>query len=192
MGAGSDRWNRQFHSRIAAVWRIARADPRRRSSPTGVIDLPFLGGRYTAAQGHGAYIDGQPLKPRTSGDLSEAIIGLGDYAVGNGHEPRNVSQLAITEQLAQRAQRVRMFGSAAVDLAWVAAGRLDAIIMLSNKPWDTAAGVAIVREAGGSVVDADGSEHTLGSGATIASSPEMLGAILDLVKPATEDVSAPS
>jgi myo-inositol-1(or 4)-monophosphatase len=64
-----------------------------------------------------------------------------------------------------------MLGSAAIDLAWVAAGKLDASVMLSNKPWDTAAGVLIAREAGAHVTDLEGQPHTLDSTATVASAP---------------------
>jgi myo-inositol-1(or 4)-monophosphatase len=74
-----------------------------------------------------------------------------------------------------------MFGSAAIDLAWVAAGQLDASVMLSNHPWDTAAGVVIAREAGAQVVDADGSTHTMSSGATVACSPALLEGLLGLI-----------
>ena len=67
-----------------------------------------------------------------------------------------------------------MFGSAAIDLAWVAQGRTDACLMLSNKPWDVAAGVVIAREAGALVVDIDGSAHQAASSATIAVAPQLL------------------
>ncbi len=157
----------------------------------GVIDLPFLQTRYTAIERDGAYANGQPIRVRTTSTLSEAIVGLGDYAVGAAYEHNNSPQLAITRELAHRAQRVRMFGSAAVDLAWVASGRLDAIIMLSNKPWDTAAGVAIAREAGARVVDADGSEHTFQSTVTIATSPALYDAVIDVVRVALSDTNSP-
>ncbi len=66
-----------------------------------------------------------------------------------------------------------MLGSAAIDLAWVAEGKLDASITLSNKPWDTAAGVIIAREAGAKVTDQDGTDHTFKSTATIASNRQL-------------------
>jgi myo-inositol-1(or 4)-monophosphatase len=78
---------------------------------------------------------------------------------------------------------VRMFGSAAIDLAWVADGRIDANVMLSNNPWDTTAGTLIAREAGAAVVDIDGSTHTVQSSATIAASPAI---IADLIEAAIE------
>lgn len=153
-------------------------------SVLGVIDLPFLGQRYEAADGLGAYCGSQRITPRKTTDLSEAIVAMGDYAVGHQAEKRNRRRLALTELLAARVLRVRMFGSAAVDLVWVASGRLDASIALSNHPWDMAAGAAIAREAGALVMDADGSPHGLGSEATIAAAPGLRGAILGLLSEA--------
>ena len=152
----------------------------------GVIDLPLLGTRYWAFAGGGAQCGGSPIRASSTRHLSDAIVSIGDYAVGVDSTARNVARLAVTEQLTKRVQRVRMFGSAAIDLAWVAAGRLDASIMLSNHPWDTAAGVVIAREAGALVVDADGSTHSMGSGATIACSPALLDDLLALITAARE------
>ncbi|MER7134514.1 inositol monophosphatase family protein [Streptosporangium saharense] len=98
---------------------------------------------------------------------------------------------AVTGELAARVQRVRMFGSAAVDLAWTAEGRIDAAIMLSNKPWDTAAGVLIAREAGAVVVDLDGTPHTVNARATIATTPAILTDLLDLITEADKNTAPP-
>ncbi len=75
-----------------------------------------------------------------------------------------------------------MFGTAAVDLAWLAHGRTDATVILSNNPWDMAAGVIIAREAGAIVADVDGSPHTFDSHATIAANPDLINEILQLVR----------
>ncbi|MBF6193335.1 inositol monophosphatase family protein [Nocardia sp. CDC186] len=74
-----------------------------------------------------------------------------------------------------------MFGSAALDLVWVAEGRTDACVMLSNKPWDTAAGVLIAREAGAVVLDSTSRRHSLGSPDTIAASPVLADRLMSLV-----------
>jgi len=66
-----------------------------------------------------------------------------------------------------------MLGASAIDLAWTAEGRLDACIMLGNKPWDTSAGVLLAREAGARVLDHDGSEHSQQSVYTIAVTPAL-------------------
>ena len=156
----------------------------------GVIDLPFLGGRYVASLGGGAYRNGQRVHTSQAASLGEAVVSVGDYAVGEGARGRNRSRLAVTSQLAQQVLRVRMLGSAAVDLAWLAEGKTDAMITLSNKPWDTAAGVVIAREAGAVVVDVDGSDHTTESTATIAAAPGLLAEVLDLVANAVAGVPA--
>jgi myo-inositol-1(or 4)-monophosphatase len=137
----------------------------------GGIDLPFLGERYSAQDGSGAYCNGRQLHASGTRRLDAAIVSVGDFAVGVGAASKNTVRFAITRQLADRAERVRMFGSAIVDLAWVAAGRLDASVMLANKPWDVSAGVVIAREAGAQVLDLDGTAHTLSATATVAVAP---------------------
>lgn len=153
----------------------------------GVIDLPFLGFRYSAAEGYGAQANGQEIHASETGDLHAAVVAIGDYAVGSGAKTKNRLRLALTHELAARVQRVRMFGAASIDLAWVAEGKVDALIMLSNKPWDTAAGVLIAREAGATVVDLDGSPHTMNSTATIAASPKILADLIELIAEARKD-----
>jgi len=151
----------------------------------GVIALPFLQEQYVGLAGEGAHdAFGRRLRVSGTSGLVNAIVALGDYAVGPNAAARNHPRLAITEQLAHRVQRVRMLGSAAVDLVWTAAGKLDATVMLSNKPWDTAAGVLIAREAGAHVVDRDGSPHTVDSTATLAAAPTLLDDLLALVREA--------
>ena len=145
-----------------------------RRSVLGVIDLPFLGSRYSAALDEGAQRDGTSIRCGAASDLSEAVVSLGDYAVGSGADRKNQARFALTRVLASKAQRVRMLGSSAVDLAWVADGKLDASIMLSNKPWDTAAGVVIAREAGAIVLDTEGQPHTAESPSVIAATPTLI------------------
>jgi myo-inositol-1(or 4)-monophosphatase len=148
----------------------------------GVIDLPFLAARYTGVEGHGAHRGAQRLQVRNVAKLSDALLTIGDYAVGPGAEEENRAMLGIAGQLAGRALRIRMLGSAAVDLAWLAEGKTDASITLSNRSWDVAAGVIIAREAGARVFDYDGSDHTMASAATIATAPALydeLRSVLD-------------
>ncbi|RVX46899.1 myo-inositol-1(or 4)-monophosphatase [Nonomuraea polychroma] len=147
----------------------------------GVIELPILGIRYTAAEGAGAQANGSTIRASDARDLESAIVALGDYAVGENAHERNRPRFALTHELAARVQRIRMFGSAAIDLAWVADGRIDANIMLSNNPWDTAAGVVIAREAGAAVVDIDGSPHSMTAHATIAASPKLVADLVELI-----------
>jgi myo-inositol-1(or 4)-monophosphatase len=159
----------------------------------GVIDLPFLGPRYSAVQGRGAYAGGvRRLHTSRTSRLEEAIVAMGDYAVGTRASERNRLRFAITEALASQVERIRMFGSAVIDLAWVAEGKLDASIMLSNKPWDTAAGVLLAREAGARVLDCSGVEHDASSTATIAATASLTDAVLQLIQRVTDRSNNPS
>ncbi|MCP2327705.1 myo-inositol-1(or 4)-monophosphatase [Hamadaea flava] len=147
----------------------------------GVVDTPFLHRRYHAVRGDGAYADGRPIRASGVSRLADAVVAVGDYAVGEDADVKNADRLAVTGRLVPRVQRVRMLGSAAIDLVWVAEGRLDALVMLANKPWDTAAGVVIAREAGAQVVDRTGAPHTMASGETLAGAPQLLDELLPLV-----------
>ncbi|WBB63665.1 inositol monophosphatase [Streptomyces sp. WMMC500] len=148
----------------------------------GVVDLPFMDARYHAREGGGAYCGSRRIRASGTSDLSAAIVSLGDYAVGADALVRNEQRLALTGRLAGRVQRVRMWGTAALDLVWVAEGRTDACVILSNNPWDTSAGVVIAREAGARVVSASGSAHDIDSGETIAVTPGLLHQIIPLVR----------
>ncbi|GIF41928.1 inositol monophosphatase family protein [Actinoplanes xinjiangensis] len=150
-------------------------------SVLGVIDLPFLSMRYSAAEGDGAQANGTAICVSRTDRIGDAVVALGDYAVGAGAKEKNRIRFALTQRLGTDVQRIRMHGSAAIDLAWLAAGHVDAVVMLANKPWDTAAGVVIAREAGAVVVDHDRSPHTLESEATIAANAELIPSILALV-----------
>lgn len=149
-----------------------------RGTELGVIGLPFLKQRYHAVSGCGAYNGGVKLVSRESQGLADAIVSLGDYAVGFRAKEKNRLRLEVTQKLVPLVQRVRMFGTAALDLAWVAEGRTDAAVILSNKPWDTAAGVLIAREAGALVLDIHGLEHSFESNSTIAVAPQIAEELL--------------
>ena len=153
----------------------------------GVVDLPLLGLRYTAIKGGGAFQAGNRLTVNSAASLRDAVVAIGDYAVGLDAEEKNQTRMAITAALAGSVQRVRMHGSAAIDLVWLAEGRIDGMVMLSNKPWDTAAGSIIAQEAGARIVDADGSPHSMGSQATIGANPDLLPALLEIVRGAIAD-----
>lgn len=149
----------------------------------GVIDLPFLRCRYSAFDGAGAFRGTERIHARGE-RLADSIVAVGDYAVGDGSETKNAERLRITSALAGTAQRVRMFGSAAVDLAWVAEGRIGASVMLANKPWDTVAGVLLAREAGAVVLDAYGATHTLRSASTVAAAPNLEAQLIAVLRQA--------
>jgi myo-inositol-1(or 4)-monophosphatase len=146
------------------------------------VDLPFLSERYVAIEGAGAFLNGRPIRCAPVTSLPEAVVGLSDFSVGHDAPTENPLHLALVARLARTALRVRLHGSEAVDLAWMACGRLGATIMLSNLPWDVSGGVLLVREAGGVVVDLDGTPHTPASRGTVGCAPGLLEPLLDLIR----------
>lgn len=151
----------------------------------GVIALPRLDRTYWAATDLGAHRDGNPIRVTSPAQLAEAIVAIGDYGTGPDAAARNAAMLAIHAALAPRALRIRMLGSAAVDLALIADSALGASITLGNQTWDMAAGAIIASEAGAHVTDLDGTTHTTTSRCTIAAAPSLIDDVLDIVQHAS-------
>lgn len=148
-----------------------------------ILDFPLLGERYVAAEGAGAYLNGAAIHT-VERPLADSVVGFTDFSVGHDAPTENPVHLRLMAALAVTALRVRVHGSEALDLAWLATGRLDAAIMLSNLPWDVSGGVLLVREAGGAVYDLDGSDHGLASSATIASTRTLKRPVLEVLQSA--------
>lgn len=147
----------------------------------GIVDAPFLGARYSGLLGHGSFVNDERLLVSSTRTLDSALVSIDQFTFGAAMERRNLMRRQLVEQLGKRAQRVRMLGASAIDLAWMAQGNLDACVVLGNKPWDTSAGVLIAREAGARVLDEDGSEHSPESGATIAVTPTLEIELMNIV-----------
>lgn len=146
----------------------------------GVIDAPFLGVRYWAVEGSGAFRDGQPIRASEVSKLSDAVVAIGDYAVGNGATDKNRRRLALTQHLAQGAQRVRMHGSAALDLALLACSAVDGVVIHGGNIWDVAAGVVLAREAGALVLDHDGRPYEAGAAGVVSANPRLSDMLIRL------------
>lgn len=153
----------------------------------GIIDLPFMDVRYSALKGNGAYCGNRRIQVSEVSNLTNAIVTMGDYAVGDSAAARNKPRLDLTTKLAGRVQRIRMLGTAALDLVWLADGKTDASIALSNKAWDMTAGVVIAREAGASVVDSSGADHNFDSSVTIGTNTGLLPQLLPIIQEALAD-----
>ncbi|MGW4365427.1 inositol monophosphatase family protein [Nocardia takedensis] len=147
----------------------------------GVVCAPLLGLEYHATLGEGAFVNGTAIAAHRADRLEKSIVSIGDYAVGPEAARKNVERLDVTAALASKVERVRMFGSAALDLVWVADGRIDGCVIMSAKPWDTAAGIVIARESGAVVVDSDGAWHSFDAAHTIAASPSLAPRLAALV-----------
>jgi myo-inositol-1(or 4)-monophosphatase len=109
---------------------------------------------FTARRGHGARLNGRPIHVSRVNDLELSLLGTG---FPYDRRERRRYYLAFWEAFMMRVQGVRRTGSAALDLAWVACGRIDGFWEFGLRPWDVAAGALIVREAGGRVTNMDGS-----------------------------------
>ena len=116
----------------------------------GVIYNPANEELFIAERGKGAFLNDQRLRVANRRRMNEAVVACGLPHLGRGDLALFRREFgAVQEQVAG----LRRFGAAALDLAWVAAGRLDAFWERDLSPWDTAAGIVIVREAGGTVTD---------------------------------------
>lgn len=124
----------------------------------GAIYDPNRDELFTAASGHGAYLNGGRIAVSKTPALKQGLLATG-FAYNVQQERRD--NLDHFGRFIKQAQAVRRPGSAAIDLAWVACGRIDGFWELFLRPWDMAAGVAIIREAGGAVTAFDGSAYDL-------------------------------
>ena len=121
-----------------------------------LVYQPLTDESFWAEKGRGAWLQDRRLRVSSRRDLSESLIGTGMPHYGRG-DPASWSK--IYNAIAPHVSGVRRFGSAALDLAWVAAGRIDGFWEDDLDLWDTAAGVLLVREAGGFVTDYRGSDR---------------------------------
>ena len=132
----------------------------------GVVFNPMLNELFTAEKGKGAYLNNKRIRVSGISELTKSLLATGfPYDVRTSPD-NNISHFA---NLAVRAQAIRRAGSAALDMCYVACGRFDGFWELKLKPWDTAAAMLIIKEAGGIVTDFKGSAFSLYSGETLAS-----------------------
>ncbi|ATB31728.1 inositol monophosphatase family protein [Melittangium boletus] len=134
----------------------------------GAIYDPMLGELFSAAKGQGATLNGRPLRASGCTEMARALLCTG-FPYDVHHKPEG--PLGLLRRFIVRAQGMRRTGSAALDLAYVAAGRFDGYFEFGLKPWDEAAGALLVREAGGVVVRIDGAPHQVGYGDVLACAP---------------------
>ncbi len=116
----------------------------------GVIYLPRLGEMFTAILGQGAYLNDRPIRVSPTANLNDAIVHVGDFAK-DGSVPDNLERLKDIAHLANSVARVRMIGTAAADLAYIACGRADALVVHNALPWDIEIGRLLIKEAGGEI-----------------------------------------
>jgi myo-inositol-1(or 4)-monophosphatase len=153
----------------------------------GVVYNPANNELFVAERGKGAFLNDQRIRVAARARLADAIVACGLPHYGKG-------DLALARNEISGAQRqfcgLRRYGAAALDLAWIAAGRLDAYWERDLSPWDLAAGLVLVREAGGFVTDCDGRDAIFAKGNVAAGNETMHRALLGLLKQAAKDTAA--
>jgi len=149
----------------------------------GVIYNPAHDELFTAERGKGAFLNDQRLRVAARQRLIDGIFACGLPHHGKGNLPLFRSEFA---QVQDKVAGLRRFGAAALDLAWVAAGRLDGYWERDISPWDMAAGLLLVREAGGYVTDLDGGEDMFAKGHIVAGNETMHRELLRLLKTAAQ------
>jgi len=122
-------------------------------SLVGVIVDPLRSEEFTSTRGGGAFLNGRPISVSTCADISEAVVSTGFGYDRREHGPAYTETVGAVLRVARG---VRRMGSAAVDLAWVACGRLDGHWEFTLAPWDIAAGVLLISEAGGTLSNSRG------------------------------------
>lgn len=133
----------------------------------GLTSHPLLGWEVAAVAGRGCTLNGVPARVSGVGDLQRAVAAI-DLGVDAG---RGELQLALAGRLWPRIEAIRVAGSAALGFAYVAIGAWDLYVHTTLSPWDVAAGILLVREAGGVVSDAGGGPLTLRSTGAVAATP---------------------
>jgi myo-inositol-1(or 4)-monophosphatase len=153
-----------------AHFAVSVALERDRRIEAGVVYNPITDDLYYAERGKGAFHNDKRLRVSGRSDLSESIFATGVPFLGRpDHEPF----LAELKGVMASTAGVRRFGAAALDLAFVAAGRYDGYWEHNLKSWDIAAGLLLVREAGGFVTDMDGHDKMLETGGVIATNASL-------------------
>lgn len=147
----------------------------------GLTWLPFMNERYAAVVDGPVMKNGVPQPPLTHTDLTASIIGVGTFnADSRGRFPGRY-RVAVLEELSRVSSRMRMHGATGIDLAYVADGVLGGSISFGDHVWDHAAGVALVRAAGGVVTSLTGEQWTPDSRSALAAAPGVHGQLLDML-----------
>lgn len=142
---------------------------------------PVTNELFWAEKGKGCFVNDKRLRVAGRKHLDESVLGTGIPFLGHGQHARFLKEL---HQISQRVAGVRRFGAASLDLAYVAAGRLDGFWERDLKPWDMAAGLLMIQEAGGKVTDMDGGEDMLTKGSICTANLELHPLLLDKLKAA--------
>lgn len=150
----------------------------------GLVYQPLTDESFWAEKGRGAWLNDRRLRVSSRRDLADALIATGIPYKAHGDLPRFTR---ILEAIAPEVAGIRRFGSAALDLAWVAAGRFDGFWEEDLQYWDVAAGMLLVREAGGFVTDFRGGDRPVERSEFLAANDQIHNKLHKLVAKAVRD-----
>jgi myo-inositol-1(or 4)-monophosphatase len=145
----------------------------------GVIYQPLTDEMFWAEKGSGAFVNDRRLRVSARRKMEEAVITTGIPHKGRPQPKRFLGQL---EKVMGATSGVRRFGAATLDFAYVAAGRCEGFWEIGLQPWDIAAGMILVREAGGYVSDMDGNANPLDSGNVVVANDHLHAALAAMLK----------
>jgi len=144
-----------------------------------VVYDPAKNELFSASRGHGAFLNDRRIRVSKCQKLGNALVGTGFPFKELGRLELYMRQLQV---FMSKSSGVRRAGAAALDLAYVACGRLDAFWELGLSPWDMAAGALLITEAGGLVADTSGEQSFMSSGDIVAATPKIFPAVLQAMR----------
>ena len=161
------------------LFAISIALERQGNLQAGVIYNPISDELFSAERGSGAFLNDRRIRVSARTAISDSVVATGIPHRGRGDHGRFLKQLAGVMAVTAG---VRRCGAAALDLAWLAAGRFDGFWESGLSPWDVAAGALILREAGGFISDGKGGEQILNAGTIVAGNAAIHRHLLGLIK----------
>jgi len=170
-------------------WAVTVAAERQGEILAGVVYEPLKEELFWAEKGTGAFLNDTRLRVSGRRSLTNSLIATGIPFRG---KPEHQRFLAEMEAFMQEVAGIRRFGSAALDLAYVAAGRYDGFWEAHLSPWDMAAGALLVQEAGGFVTDLHGGKRIFDTGSIVAANPELHQPMLRLIETAARSARTES
>ncbi len=161
------------------IFSVTIAVERNGEVVAGVVYDPNLREMFTAEKGSGAFLNGERMRVSSAPSLIKSLLVTG-FPYDIAENPEHAAQHFVN--FLMEAQGIRRLGSAAMDLSYVAAGRFDGFWEVHLNPWDMAAGMLFVREAGGKVTDFHGNDSTIYTPQVLASNGIIHPAMLDVLK----------
>jgi myo-inositol-1(or 4)-monophosphatase len=169
------------------IFCVAIALEREGEIVCALVYNPILDELYTAEKGQGAFVNSRRLRVAARKSLTDCVISTGIPHRGRGDHQKFLSECkALMEQVSG----IRRTGSAAIDLAWVAAGRFDGYVEHNLQAWDVAAGILLVREAGGFATDVEGGQRMFDTGSIVAGNQVVHRALLEVLAGAGRESAA--